>query len=226
MSNRSRVFLASLSGAILLLFAMSAVALLAYRAGRNSAESAAQAMATVVLTAEGDSVTVQPVQGSPEATATPELETAQPEPEQDQDGGTPAVEVQSASVPPSPTPSPTEPAPHVFATEEAQVEGPRMPVELQAQDVDLLLEVWGIIDDEFDGQLPAKEEVTYSAIAGSLNLLGDEFTRFIDPEMAQRMQEQLNGSFEGVGAFVDMNHDGYLVIVRPMEGRSRRTLGR
>jgi carboxyl-terminal processing protease len=96
-------------------------------------------------------------------------------------------------------------------------ERPRVPVELDDADIDLLLEVWDIIDQEFDGRLPDQEEVTYSAIAGSLELLEDDYTRFITPEVAARIREQLNGSFEGIGAFVDMDEDGYLIIVRPIE---------
>ncbi|UCG23360.1 MAG: S41 family peptidase, partial [Chloroflexota bacterium] len=61
------------------------------------------------------------------------------------------------------------------------------------------------------------EEVTYGAIAGSLELLDDTYTRFVTPDMAAHMREQLNGSFEGIGAFVDLDPDGYLVIVRPIE---------
>ncbi len=82
-----------------------------------------------------------------------------------------------------------------------------------------MIEVWDIVNQEFDGKLPSNEEVTYEAIIGSLELLNDQFTRFVPPEIAERAREQLEGSFEGIGAFVDIADDGYLLIVRPIQGQ-------
>jgi carboxyl-terminal processing protease len=93
------------------------------------------------------------------------------------------------------------------------------PLKLDEEDMGLIIEVWDIVDQEFDGELPTDAEVTYSAIKGSLELLNDEFTRFIPPELAERAREQLEGAFEGIGAYVDLNEEGYLVIIRPIEGQ-------
>ena len=88
-------------------------------------------------------------------------------------------------------------------------------------EVDLLLlwEVWQIIEAEYDGELPDDEELTYSAIQGVLKTLGDDFTRFAPPDVAERMREDLQGSFEGIGAFVRENEAGNAEIVRPMDGQ-------
>ncbi len=91
------------------------------------------------------------------------------------------------------------------------------PLELNQEDLDLLFEVWEIVGREFDGELPSDAEVTYGAINGTLQLLDDQFTRFVSPEIAERVREQLEGSFEGIGAFVDLSEDGYLLIVRPIK---------
>lgn len=87
------------------------------------------------------------------------------------------------------------------------------------EDLQLLWEVWQIIEAEYDGELPDDEELTYSAIQGVLKTLGDDFTRFAPPDVAERMREDLQGSFEGIGAFVRENEQGNAEIVRPMDGQ-------
>ena len=87
------------------------------------------------------------------------------------------------------------------------------------EDLQLLWEVWQIIEAEYDGELPDDEELTYSAIQGVLKTLGDDFTRFAPPDVAERMREDLQGSFEGIGAFVRENEAGNAEIVRPMDGQ-------
>lgn len=92
-------------------------------------------------------------------------------------------------------------------------------LDLDREDLDLMIEVWDIVNREYDGDLPDDKEVTYEAIIGSLELLDDRFTRFVPPEVAERIREQLEGSFEGIGAFVDLTDDGYLLIIRPIQGQ-------
>ncbi|MCI0393788.1 MAG: S41 family peptidase [Chloroflexi bacterium] len=124
-------------------------------------------------------------------------------------------------------PQPTETQPNVPATEtagqptETTVNTPsqQTPIDLTAEDLQLLIRVWSIIRSEFDGELPSEEEVVYEAIIGSLGLLEDPHTSFLTPEVAQRFREQLDGSFEGIGAFVNLSEEGYLVIERPIEGQ-------
>jgi carboxyl-terminal processing protease len=80
-------------------------------------------------------------------------------------------------------------------------------------------EVWDIINEEFDGQLPGDEELLYGAIAGSLNALDDSYTRFIRPEIAERLRDDLDGSVSGIGAIVRPGDDGIIEIVRPIDGQ-------
>ncbi|MDX1416160.1 MAG: S41 family peptidase [Candidatus Promineifilaceae bacterium] len=80
-------------------------------------------------------------------------------------------------------------------------------------------ETWEFIEREFDGQLPEDKMRLYAAIAGSLESLNDEYTRFIRPDVAQRMREDLDGSVSGIGAFVRENADGLIEITRPIDGQ-------
>ena len=87
---------------------------------------------------------------------------------------------------------------------------------LDEDDLDLLFEVWRLIARNYDGELPTREELLYSAISGSMGTLDDQFTRFIPPDAAARMRQDLQGSFEGIGAFIRLNEEGLLEIVRPI----------
>ncbi len=69
------------------------------------------------------------------------------------------------------------------------------------------------------GTLPAPDRLTYGAINGVTDLLGDDYTELMDPETANFFNEGLQGSFEGIGARVDLAKDGGVLIVEPFEGQ-------
>ena len=115
-----------------------------------------------------------------------------------------------------------EPEAENVTTEEAQsTEEPeafeRREVDFTSEDLDLLWEVWEIVEEEFDGQLPTEDELTYAVIRGLLESLDDENTRFTPPEAAELVRERMEGTFEGIGAFVRENDEGLTEIVRPMD---------
>ncbi len=95
----------------------------------------------------------------------------------------------------------------------------QVPVELSPEDFDIMIEVWKIVSQRFDGELPASQDVVHTAIQQSLELLEDDYTIYIPPDVANQIREQLEGSFEGIGAFVDMTEEGFLMIVRPIEAQ-------
>lgn len=82
---------------------------------------------------------------------------------------------------------------------------------------DIYNEVWSYVVDEFDGPLPEENRRMYAAISGSLETLNDEYTRFLRPDVAQRMREDMDGSVSGIGAFVRENDEGLIEIVRPID---------
>ena len=223
MSSSSRKFLFLAGGAIVLAFVLAGVAIIAFNAGRNSGVAIDEIRQPVVVSDEDGTITIEPDEAEEEDQAPPPTggETTGNEPAANPTQTLEAVtaeEQEAESSSPAPETTPVEEAPSPEPTiEQEQAEGPREPVELDSDDLELLLEVWAVIDEEFDGALPDEAEVTYNAIAGSLELLDDKYTRFVTPQIAEHMREQLNGSFEGIGAFVDLDPDGFLVIVRPIE---------
>ncbi len=81
----------------------------------------------------------------------------------------------------------------------------------------LFWEVWGLVQDNFYGEMPDMQQVTYAAIGGMLSTLEDEYTAFMEPDVAAVLAEDATGEFEGIGAFVSMDETGKLEIVETFE---------
>ncbi len=90
---------------------------------------------------------------------------------------------------------------------------------IESIDMDLLYEVWDLVEENFDGDLPPEDAIINALVSGSLNTLDDNYTRYIVPEVATRIREDLGGSVSGIGAFVEENEDGLVQIVAPIEGQ-------
>src|SRR5438094_5784992 len=78
--------------------------------------------------------------------------------------------------------------------------------------LDTYSHVLGLLKDNFYGQLPADQRLTYDGIKGMLRTLDDVYTRFLDPEAFKSMDEENQGEFVGIGAQLAPNStkDGYL----------------
>ena len=121
----------------------------------------------------------------------------------------------------SPTPEPTAtqmPTPTSVATPIGTDEG-------SGEDFQLLWEVWDLVQDHFYGDVPDMQEVTYAAIRGMLSTLDDDHTVFIEPEFAAALSEEATGEFQGIGAFVGLDEDGRLEMVKLFQGGPAEAAG-
>ena len=87
-------------------------------------------------------------------------------------------------------------------------------------------EAWDVVLANFvdQDQIDFKQ-MTYGAIQGMLNTLGDEnHTAFFDPEAARLQESSLEGSFEGIGANVSLEN-GQFIITAPMRGSPAEAAG-
>ncbi len=86
-----------------------------------------------------------------------------------------------------------------------------------AEDFRVFWEAWHIVEKEFyhPEHEPDSEDMTYGALRGALDSLGDPYTSFAEPVYAAIFDEDMGGSFEGIGATVNMQ-DGQVIIVRPL----------
>ena len=74
---------------------------------------------------------------------------------------------------------------------------------------------------------PAKidnQKVIYGAIEGMTKSLGDPYTSFFDPERAKRFQQDLSGSFEGIGVEIGVKKN-QLTVISPLEGTPGQKAG-
>jgi carboxyl-terminal processing protease len=91
--------------------------------------------------------------------------------------------------------------------------------EHQPPEFEVFWQVWGLVQRNFvDREVLEPTRLTYGAVNGLINALGDEgHTRFLTPEEANRQRTDISGSFFGIGARVGVR-DGLPVIVAPFDG--------
>ena len=85
-------------------------------------------------------------------------------------------------------------------------------------------ETWALVNDHFYGDKPSDTRRAHEAIRGSLAALDDPYTIFVEPQEHDREQEELRGSFGGVGAVVERTSDGRIILT-PMDDRPAAKAG-
>ena len=106
---------------------------------------------------------------------------------------------------------------------------PALPIDVPdavPEDLATAWEVWSLINGQHvDRKDFDTEKFDEGAIRGIIAALGDAHTNYVPPEAFQIDNEDLYGSFEGIGANVQMNADGKLYIVAPLEGSPAEAAG-
>jgi carboxyl-terminal processing protease len=69
-----------------------------------------------------------------------------------------------------------------------------------------------------------EQKIVYGAISGMVKSLGDPYTVFFDPEENKRFKDDVNGSFEGIGAEIGIRKN-QLQIIAPLEGTPAQKAG-
>ena len=94
------------------------------------------------------------------------------------------------------------------------------------EDLATAWEVWSLLTEQHvDRAEFEREKFDEAAIRGLLTELGDPHTNYVPPEAFQIENQDLYGSFEGIGANVQMRPDGKLFIVAPLEGSPAERAG-
>lgn len=98
------------------------------------------------------------------------------------------------------------------------------PPETASNDLSLYWEVWNRVNEQFYGGVPEDAATTYGAIKGSLSVLDDPYTVFLEPEPAAKEKASLEGQFGGIGAFVRQDEEGNIVL-EPMRDQPAEVAG-
>jgi len=93
-------------------------------------------------------------------------------------------------------------------------------------DFRLMAEAWNTIERIYvDRKAVNPQSMTYGAISGMVNALGDTgHSRFLTPEMVKQERNITKGTFEGIGAEVQMKNN-QVVIVAPLDGSPAQQAG-
>ncbi len=84
-------------------------------------------------------------------------------------------------------------------------------------DFSLFWEAWNAIEQNYvDKATLNAQEMYYGAIRGMVESLGDPYTSFFTPEENQQSKDDLEGTFQGIGAELGMK-DGMVVIIAPLK---------
>lgn len=81
-------------------------------------------------------------------------------------------------------------------------------------DFGLFWKAWDTVTDKYDGDLDL-QKMLYGAISGMAESTGDPYTVFLDPEEAKTFEEDLAGTFSGIGAEIGIKKER-LTVVAPL----------
>lgn len=91
-------------------------------------------------------------------------------------------------------------------------------------DFSIFWETWNQLKAKYVDQNIDNQKLVYGAISGLVNSLGDPHTNFFPPVDAQQFQEDVNGSFGGIGAEIDVRNN-QLEIVAPIKNTPTEKAG-
>lgn len=95
----------------------------------------------------------------------------------------------------------------------------------QEIDFSLYWKVWDILKEKYvDAEKLDANKLLYGSINGMLQATGDPYTSFLTPEENKRFNEDIEGSFEGIGAELGIKNE-ILTIVAPLEGTPAEKAG-
>ena len=93
-------------------------------------------------------------------------------------------------------------------------------------DFKLFWDVWDLLSRSYlDKKAIDPQKLFYGAISGMVASLGDPYTVFLPPQQQKFSQEELNGSFEGVGIQLGFNKDKRLTVIAPLDGTPAQKAG-
>ncbi|MEK7123475.1 MAG: PDZ domain-containing protein, partial [Patescibacteria group bacterium] len=95
----------------------------------------------------------------------------------------------------------------------------------EAVDFGLFWDTWHELEKSFIGRKNIdRQKMVYGAISGLVNSLEDPYTVFMPPDEARQFEEDVTGSFDGIGAEIGMRK-GVLTIISPLKDSPAEAAG-
>ena len=97
----------------------------------------------------------------------------------------------------------------------------------QPNDVDFSLfwDTWKLVEERFVNRDSLdRQDMVFGAVTGMVKSLDDPYTVFFEPKEAKIFKEDINGSFEGIGAEIGIRKE-VLTIISPLENSPAQIAG-
>jgi len=95
--------------------------------------------------------------------------------------------------------------------------GKETPPEIIETDFSPFWKVWNTINEKYpSADSVANQERVYGAISGLIGSLGDPYSVFFNPDETKLFEEEISGSFSGVGMEIDIK-EGVLTVIAPLK---------
>lgn len=92
-------------------------------------------------------------------------------------------------------------------------------------DFGLFWKVWDLLKEKYvDKAALDAQQLVYGAIRGMVKATGDPYTTFFDPKETKSFSEDLEGSFDGIGAELGIKDD-ILTVIAPLEDSPAKKAG-
>ncbi len=88
----------------------------------------------------------------------------------------------------------------------------QLPENLSYQTVE---EVYDALRENFDGELTVSDVID-GIKSGLVEASGDPYTEYLDVDSSKEFNDQLNGTFSGIGAELGKNSDGSVIVIAPI----------
>ncbi len=96
---------------------------------------------------------------------------------------------------------------------------------LQKPNLDIFWNVWQLIHKNYkDADKVSPQDMVYGATAGLVKALKDPYSEFFPPQLNKRFNEDMKGSFEGIGAEIGIKNN-ILTIIAPLKGTPAERAG-
>jgi len=81
----------------------------------------------------------------------------------------------------------------------------------------LFWETWNILQEKYvDKEKLDPQKMVYGAIQGMVNSVGDPYTVFLEPVTSKKFEEEISGSFGGIGIEIG-KRNGILTVISPLK---------
>lgn len=99
------------------------------------------------------------------------------------------------------------------------------PPQFASVDFNLFWDVWSRLEDKYvDHAKLDRQKLMFGAVHGLVRAVGDPHTEFMPPVETRQFQEDIKGSFDGIGAEIGMRK-GLLTIIAPLKGNPAEKAG-